>query len=115
GAGPFCDGQVLVFHDLLGLTRRRLPRFVKRYEALADKAIIALRTYREDVEHGKFPSAEHGYGIEDEELEKLKELGQGPQRVRGPSGPPATEGSGGEIPPALYGRAGSAEAGSEWR
>jgi 3-methyl-2-oxobutanoate hydroxymethyltransferase len=72
GAGPFCDGQVLVLHDLLGLTRRRLPRFVKRYEALADKAVIALRTFKEEVEGGRFPGAEHGYGIDDEELKKLR-------------------------------------------
>jgi 3-methyl-2-oxobutanoate hydroxymethyltransferase len=72
GAGPFCDGQVLVVHDLLGFSRRRLPRFVKRYEALADKAVIALRTFREEVETGKFPTAEHGYGIDERELEKLR-------------------------------------------
>jgi 3-methyl-2-oxobutanoate hydroxymethyltransferase len=72
GAGPFCDGQVLVFHDLLGLTRRRLPRFVKRYENLADKAIIALRAFKEDVESAKFPAAQHAYGIEEEELAKVR-------------------------------------------
>jgi 3-methyl-2-oxobutanoate hydroxymethyltransferase len=90
GAGPFCDGQVLVFHDLLGLSRRRLPRFVKRYENLADKAIIALRNFREDVEIGKFPAAEHGYGIDEAELEKLKAgagkppEGVDPQPLRAP-------------------------------
>jgi 3-methyl-2-oxobutanoate hydroxymethyltransferase len=75
GAGPSCDGQVLVFHDMLGLIRRRLPRFVKQYETLADKAVIALRQFREDVEEGKFPSAQHGYGIAEDELEKLKLYG----------------------------------------
>jgi len=98
GAGPFCDGQVLVLHDLLGLTRRRLPRFVKRYENLADKAIIALRAFREDVEKLAFPAAEHGYGIETAELDK----------VRGTTSPPdakspADAGSGGERVD-LYGR-----------
>ncbi len=73
GAGPFCDGQVLVLHDLLGLTRRRLPRFVKRYEALADKAVLALKTFREEVEGGRFPGPEHGYGIAEAELDKLRE------------------------------------------
>lgn len=72
GAGEHCDGQVLVFHDLLGLTRRRLPRFVKRYEALADKAVIAIRAFREEVETGRYPAAEHGYGIDEAELDKLK-------------------------------------------
>lgn len=72
GAGPFCDGQVLVYHDLLGLTRRRLPRFVKKYEALADKAVIAFRAFKDDVESLKFPAAEHGYGIDDAELARLK-------------------------------------------
>ena len=90
GAGPFCDGQVLVFHDLLGLTRRRLPRFVKRYEHLADKAIIALRAFMEDDERLAFPAAEHGYGIEEGELAKVK--GAKPAAAEGPApAAPASE------------------------
>jgi 3-methyl-2-oxobutanoate hydroxymethyltransferase len=85
GAGPFCDGQVLVWHDLLGLTRRRLPRFVKRYEALADKTVIALRTFREEVEEGRFPGSEHGYSIPADELEKVR----GGESAAHPEVPPA--------------------------
>jgi 3-methyl-2-oxobutanoate hydroxymethyltransferase len=93
GAGPFCDGQVLVFHDLLGLTRRRLPRFVKRYEALADKAVIAIRSFREDVEAGKFPTAEHGYGIDEQELERLKSAARA-QAAESPALPGPVSGTG---------------------
>lgn len=63
GAGPACDAQVLVFHDLLGLSRRgrRVPRFVKRYEQLGDRAVAALRAFRGEVLEGAFPAREHGY------------------------------------------------------
>lgn len=73
GAGAACDAQVLVFHDLLGFTRRgrRLPRFVKRYETLGDKAVEALRSFRRDVEAGSFPAREHTYEMEAGEREKL--------------------------------------------
>jgi 3-methyl-2-oxobutanoate hydroxymethyltransferase len=68
GAGPGCDGQVLVWHDLLGLTEGRAPRFVKRYAHLADDIRGALGAYAADVRSGAFPAEEHGYGIPDEEL-----------------------------------------------
>jgi 3-methyl-2-oxobutanoate hydroxymethyltransferase len=68
GAGPGCDGQVLVWHDLLGLTEGRAPRFVKRYAHLADDIRAALGAYAADVRSGAFPAEEHGYGIPDEEL-----------------------------------------------
>lgn len=87
GAGPFCDGQVLVFHDLLGLTRRRLPRFVKRYEALADKAVIALKLFREETEDGRFPAPEHGYGISEGELEKVRRAAGAPPAAPDASAP----------------------------
>jgi 3-methyl-2-oxobutanoate hydroxymethyltransferase len=66
GAGADCDAQVLVFHDLLGFTRRgrRLPRFVKRYEALGDRAVAALKAFRGEVESGAFPAPEHAYEAE---------------------------------------------------
>lgn len=62
GAGPATSGQVLVFHDLLGLTSGRLPRFVKPYANLADTAVAALRTFRDEVASGTFPGPEHCYG-----------------------------------------------------
>ncbi len=61
GAGPACDGQVLVFHDLVGLTPGHRPRFVRRYLELADAIGGALGRFREDVESGRFPSAEESF------------------------------------------------------
>ncbi len=59
GAGRFCDGQVLVLHDILGLIPTFRPRFVKRYEDLYTKGLKALRSFVEEVKEGKFPSEEH--------------------------------------------------------
>ena len=68
GAGRDCDGQVLVYHDLLGLTEGRAPRFVKRYANLAAEIRGALATYAEDVRSGGYPSDEHTYSMPEEEL-----------------------------------------------
>lgn len=61
GAGPECDGQVLVMHDLLGLYAGRSPSFVKRYAALGEAMHEAFATYRDEVIAGVFPSDEHCY------------------------------------------------------
>ena len=61
GAGPDCDGQVLVLHDLLGLFDRFTPKFVKQYSNLKEQALQAVREYKQDVEGGKFPSPEHSF------------------------------------------------------
>jgi 3-methyl-2-oxobutanoate hydroxymethyltransferase len=61
GAGPACDGQVLVFHDMLGLTTGKAPKFVKRYASLAEDIARAATEYAEDVRTGKFPGPEHEY------------------------------------------------------
>ncbi len=61
GAGPDCDGQVLVIHDVLGLFDRFTPKFVKKYANLKDLALKAVKEYKEDVEAGKFPSEEHSF------------------------------------------------------
>jgi 3-methyl-2-oxobutanoate hydroxymethyltransferase len=61
GAGPHCDGQVLVLHDLLGLFDRFTPKFVKRYANLKAEAVKAVKQYRQDVESGSFPSDEHTF------------------------------------------------------
>jgi 3-methyl-2-oxobutanoate hydroxymethyltransferase len=71
GAGPACDGQVLVVHDVLGLYDRFVPRFVKRYAKLDDIIVEALTKYREEVEQGVFPGPEHGFMIAGEEVKKL--------------------------------------------
>ena len=68
GAGPGCDGQVLVWHDLLGLTEGRAPKFVKRFGHLAEDIRVALGTYAAEVRNGTFPAEEHSYGIPGEEL-----------------------------------------------
>src|SRR5881409_1604189 len=68
GAGRDCDGQVLVYHDLLGLTEGRAPRFVKRYAGLADEIRGALGRYADEVRSGTYPAAEHTYTIPEEEL-----------------------------------------------
>jgi 3-methyl-2-oxobutanoate hydroxymethyltransferase len=61
GAGPHCDGQVLVLYDLLGLFDEFMPRFVKPYAHLKADALQALRRYKEEVEQGKFPSESESY------------------------------------------------------
>jgi 3-methyl-2-oxobutanoate hydroxymethyltransferase len=72
GAGAGCDGQVLVWHDLLGLYEGKAPRFVKRYADLADQAKHALEAYVEDVREGRFPEEQHTYAIPEEELEAFE-------------------------------------------
>lgn len=64
GAGAHCDGQVLVFHDLLGLQARITPRFVRRYAELGPLAVDAIRRYGEDVRSGRFPSDAESYGTQ---------------------------------------------------
>ena len=61
GAGPHCDGQVLVIHDLLGLQDRISPKFVRRYAELGDDARAALRQFASDVREGRFPSLDESY------------------------------------------------------
>ena len=61
GAGPATDGQVLVFHDFLGLTTGKAPKFVKRYANLAEEITRAATEYAEDVRTGNFPGPEHEY------------------------------------------------------
>ncbi|HEY8426812.1 MAG TPA: 3-methyl-2-oxobutanoate hydroxymethyltransferase, partial [Sandaracinaceae bacterium] len=62
GAGPGCDGQVLVCYDLLGLTPNLRPKFVKRYAEMFDEGVEAARRYADEVRAGVFPSAEHAFG-----------------------------------------------------
>ena len=72
GAGPDCDGQVLVYHDLLGLTEGHLPRFVKRYANLSREIRDALEHYAEDVRSGAFPEEQHTYAMADEERDRFE-------------------------------------------
>jgi 3-methyl-2-oxobutanoate hydroxymethyltransferase len=68
GAGASCDGQVLVWHDLLGLYHGGSPRFVKRYAELAEVMRDAIETYAADVRTGVFPAEEHTYTMTADEL-----------------------------------------------
>ncbi|WP_457679838.1 3-methyl-2-oxobutanoate hydroxymethyltransferase [Thermovibrio sp.] len=61
GAGPYCDGQVLVFHDMVGLFTDFKPKFVKRYRELGKEAKEAVEEFVREVKEGKFPSQEHSY------------------------------------------------------
>ena len=61
GAGPHCDGQVLVLHDLLGLFDRFVPKFIKRYTNLKEEALKAMQEYKKEVEEGTFPSDEQSF------------------------------------------------------
>ena len=61
GAGVHCDGQVLVIHDLLGLTPQPVPKFVRQYAAMRDICTDAIRRFKDDVESGKFPSDDESY------------------------------------------------------
>ena len=72
GAGPYCDGQVLVTHDLLGLYGGNSPKFVKRYVNLNEEIMKALQSYREEVGSRSFPGPEHGFSMPEEVIEKLK-------------------------------------------
>ncbi|HEU4975904.1 MAG TPA: 3-methyl-2-oxobutanoate hydroxymethyltransferase [Baekduia sp.] len=72
GAGPATDGQVLVFHDLLGIREGRGARFVQRYADLLDDMVAGVAAYAEDVRTRRYPAPEHGYAIKAEELERFR-------------------------------------------
>jgi 3-methyl-2-oxobutanoate hydroxymethyltransferase len=73
GAGPATDGQVLVFHDLLGIREGLGARFVKRYASLQDEMVAGVAAVAGDVRTRRYPQPEHGYGIERQELAALRE------------------------------------------
>ena len=75
GAGPSCDGQVLVFHDLLGLQDRLTPRFVRTYASLRTDAVTAVSAYADDVRGGRFPTAAESYHLPDEVADMLGPYG----------------------------------------
>ncbi len=72
GAGRYCDGQVLVFHDMFGLFEKFLPKFVKQYAKLGDQILEGLAAFKEDVRQNKFPEEKHVFGgVTEEELKQL--------------------------------------------
>jgi len=72
GAGLYCDGQVLVIHDMLGLFQRYTPKFVKKYINLSPMIAQAIEEYKNEVIESKFPDAEHSFTIKEEEFKKLE-------------------------------------------
>jgi 3-methyl-2-oxobutanoate hydroxymethyltransferase len=74
GAGAATDGQVLVFHDLLGIYDGHAARFVKRYANVREAMIEGVKSFAEDVRARRYPEPEHGYTIAPDELERLHEL-----------------------------------------
>jgi 3-methyl-2-oxobutanoate hydroxymethyltransferase len=82
GAGPGCDGQVLVWHDLLGLSDRPAARFVKRYAEVGSEIQRALEEFAGDVRSGAFPAEEHTYSIPADELSLFTQATE--QRERAP-------------------------------
>ncbi|HKC79327.1 MAG TPA: 3-methyl-2-oxobutanoate hydroxymethyltransferase, partial [Nitrosopumilaceae archaeon] len=72
GSGPDCDGQVLVFHDVLGLYEKIKPKFAKRYLELSGEIVKAVTSYKVDVVSGKFPASEHSFSMDKSEFERLK-------------------------------------------
>lgn len=73
GAGPAVDGQVLVFHDLLGIREGIGARFVKRYADLQDEMTAGVTAYADDVRARRYPEPEHGYSIDPAELSPLRQ------------------------------------------
>lgn len=71
GAGVECDGQILVYQDMLGMYSDFTPKFVKKYETLGAKMNVAFKKYIEEVKDGVFPAQEHSFKINDEVIEKL--------------------------------------------
>jgi len=74
GAGPYCDGQILIVSDILGIWEVFTPKFVKRYAHMAEESVKAMQNYIREVQEGKFPAAEHCYKMIEGEAEKLAKL-----------------------------------------
>jgi len=74
GSGRFCDGQVLVAHDMLGMYDKIKPKFAKRYLALSDQITKAVSKYRSDVELGRFPAKKNWFTMDRSELDKLRKI-----------------------------------------
>ena len=71
GAGLDCDGQVLVFHDILGLFKRFKPKFVKQYAELGQVSVNAIQLFHQEVKSGLFPAEEHTFGLSNEVIQEL--------------------------------------------
>ena len=74
GAGPDCDGQLLIFHDMFGLYPAFTPKFAKQYADVGETIVQGLKRYAEEVREGLFPEPKHGFTIRDEQYEELLEM-----------------------------------------
>ncbi len=75
GAGPYCDGQVLVLHDVLGIEQRVLPKFVRRYANLHGEGVQALTNFANDVRTGSFPADQESYQLSGDVVDEIKLYG----------------------------------------
>jgi 3-methyl-2-oxobutanoate hydroxymethyltransferase len=73
GSGPYTDGQTLNLYDLVGLFDKFTPKFVKKYANLSQEILKALQNYKDEVEKGVFPGAEHSFHMKDEVLKEVLE------------------------------------------
>jgi 3-methyl-2-oxobutanoate hydroxymethyltransferase len=74
GSGPYCDGQILIAPDILGLTQGHQPKFAKSYAKLGDATIAAFAEYASQVRTGRYPDDEHSYRMKDGEMERLQKI-----------------------------------------
>ncbi|WP_243544921.1 3-methyl-2-oxobutanoate hydroxymethyltransferase [Pseudodesulfovibrio tunisiensis] len=74
GAGNVTDGQILVFHDVLGLFDRFTPKFVRRYAELGSLAVESLKRYADDVRYGRFPTDKHTFRMPEDQLNGLRKI-----------------------------------------
>ncbi len=74
GAGPHCDGQVLVIHDMIGMFDRRVAKFVKKYAQVGDLILEALGAFKKEVAEGTFPAEEHCYPMPQDVAEELEKI-----------------------------------------
>jgi 3-methyl-2-oxobutanoate hydroxymethyltransferase len=74
GSGPYCDGQVLIAPDILGLSKGHQPKFAKNFGNLGDATVAAFAEYAKQVRAGKYPDTEHCYNMKDGELDRLRKM-----------------------------------------
>jgi len=95
GAGPGCDGQVLIYHEVIGMHTGQAPRYVKQYAAVGEQITAAVTRYCNEVRSGQFPVREHSYLMEQSELERFRECA-GEQGTPTGEPPPAPHAAGAE-------------------
>jgi 3-methyl-2-oxobutanoate hydroxymethyltransferase len=93
GAGPHCDGQVLVIYDLLGMNNDFRPRFVRRYESFAGRTREAVRSFCADVQAGRFPGPEHSFSRQPQPATAAAAVDARPREPASPGYGPIAEGA----------------------